>query len=50
MHSGMDFAIMTGGDVAPMGREGVSAIHKLFDWSHTSRRGYFKSVGFDFLK
>lgn len=39
MHSGMDFAIMTGGDVAPMGREGVSAIHKLFDWSSTSRRG-----------
>lgn len=39
MHSGMDFAIMTGGDVAPMGREGVSAIHKLFDWSQTSRRG-----------
>lgn len=39
MHSGMDFAIMTGGDVAPMGRDGVSAIHKLFDWSSTSRRG-----------
>ena len=39
MHSGMDFAIMTGGDVAPMGRDGVSAIHKLFDWSQTSRRG-----------
>jgi len=30
---------MTGGDVAPMGRDGVSAIHKLFDWSSTSRRG-----------
>ena len=39
MHSGMDYAIMTGGDVAPMGREGVSAIHKLFDWSQTSRHG-----------
>ena len=39
MHSGMDYAIMTGGDVAPMGRDGVSAIHKLFDWSSTSRRG-----------
>ena len=39
MHSGMDYAIMTGGDVAPMGREGVSAIHKLFDWSNTNRRG-----------
>ncbi len=39
VHSGMDFAIMTGGDVAPMGREGVSAMHKLFDWASTSRRG-----------
>ena len=39
LHSGMDFAIMTGGDVAPMGREGVSAMHKLFDWASTSRRG-----------
>ena len=38
-HSGMDYAILTGGDVAPMGREGVSAIHKVFDWSQTSRRG-----------
>ncbi|KAF7239295.1 ATPase family AAA domain-containing protein 3 [Varanus komodoensis] len=39
MHSGMDYAIMTGGDVAPMGREGVTAMHKLFDWANTSRRG-----------
>uniref|UniRef100_T1ISF4 AAA+ ATPase domain-containing protein n=1 Tax=Strigamia maritima TaxID=126957 RepID=T1ISF4_STRMM len=39
MHSGMDYAIMTGGDVAPMAREGVTAMHKLFDWASTSRRG-----------
>ncbi|XP_073828464.1 ATPase family AAA domain containing bor [Musca autumnalis] len=38
-HSGMDYAIMTGGDVAPMGKEAVTAIHKVFDWSQTSRRG-----------
>lgn len=38
-HSGMDYAIMTGGDVAPMGQDGVTAIHKVFDWSNTSRRG-----------
>ena len=36
----MDYAIMTGGDVAPMGKEGVSAMHKVFDWAQTSRRGY----------
>ncbi|XP_069774896.1 ATPase family AAA domain containing 3 isoform X2 [Narcine bancroftii] len=39
VHSGMDYAIMTGGDVAPMGREGVTAMHKVFDWASTSRRG-----------
>nr|XP_020637658.1 ATPase family AAA domain-containing protein 3A [Pogona vitticeps] len=39
LHSSMDYAIMTGGDVAPMGREGVTAMHKVFDWANTSRRG-----------
>ncbi|XP_067126521.1 ATPase family AAA domain-containing protein 3-B [Centruroides vittatus] len=39
IHSGMDFAVMSGGDVAPMGREGVTAIHKMFDWASSSRRG-----------
>ncbi|KAJ8412184.1 hypothetical protein AAFF_G00144510 [Aldrovandia affinis] len=39
MHSGMDYAIMTGGDVSPMGRDGVTAMHKVFDWANTSRRG-----------
>ncbi|KAI1301422.1 ATPase family AAA domain-containing protein 3-A [Halotydeus destructor] len=38
-HSGMDFAILSGGDVAPMGRDGVTAIHKVFQWANTSRRG-----------
>ncbi len=46
----MDYAILTGGDVAPMGREGVSAIHKVFDWSQTSRKGYlFNDWSFIFL-
>ncbi|CAG06848.1 unnamed protein product, partial [Tetraodon nigroviridis] len=39
VHSGMDYAIMTGGDVAPMGRDGVTAMHKVFDWANTSRHG-----------
>ncbi|XP_065656130.1 ATPase family AAA domain-containing protein 3 isoform X2 [Hydra vulgaris] len=38
-HSGLDYAILTGGDVAPMGRDGVTAMHKVFDWASTSRRG-----------
>ena len=39
MHGGMDYAVMTGGDVAPMGRDGVTAMHKVFDWANTSRKG-----------
>lgn len=38
-HSGLEYAILTGGDVAPLGREGVTEIHKLFDWASHSRRG-----------
>lgn len=37
--SKMDYAIMTGGDVAPLGRDAVTEIHKLFDWSASSSRG-----------
>lgn len=35
----MDYAILTGGDISPLGREAVNELHKLFDWSITSRRG-----------
>lgn len=38
-HSGLDYAILTGGDVAPLGRDAVTELHKLFDWARTSRRG-----------
>ncbi|CAI5442996.1 unnamed protein product [Caenorhabditis angaria] len=38
-HSGLDYAILTGGDIAPLGRDGVSAIHKVFDWASKSRKG-----------
>lgn len=38
----MDFAILTGGDIAPMGREGVTAIHKVFDWANSSRKGILR--------
>ncbi|KAA3674474.1 ATPase family AAA domain-containing protein 3A/B [Paragonimus westermani] len=38
-HSGMDYAILTGGDIAPMGNEGVTAVHKVFDWANTSKKG-----------
>lgn len=38
-HSGLDYAILTGGDVAPLGRSAVTEIHKLFDWAAYSRKG-----------
>ncbi|XP_025081968.1 ATPase family AAA domain-containing protein 3-like [Pomacea canaliculata] len=38
-HCGMDYAIMTGGDVVPLGETAVTAIHKVFDWAQTSRKG-----------
>eukprot|EP00956_Cyclotella_meneghiniana_P016696 scaffold26575_cov72-Cyclotella_meneghiniana.AAC.3 len=38
-HSGLEFAILTGGDIAPLGRDAVTEIHKLFDWAKTSRKG-----------
>lgn len=30
---------MTGGDIAPLGRDAVTELHKLFDWAATSRKG-----------
>jgi len=38
-YSGMEYAILTGGDVAPLGRDAVTEIHKVFEWANTSRRG-----------
>lgn len=38
-HSGLDYAVMTGGDVAPLGHDGVSAMHKVFDWAEHTRKG-----------
>lgn len=35
----MDYAILTGGDIAPMGKDGVTAVHKVFDWANSSRKG-----------
>lgn len=38
-HSGMEYAILTGGDVAPLGRDAVTEMHKVFEWAETSKRG-----------
>ena len=37
--AGMDYAIMSGGDVAPLGSSAVSQLHEMFDWAQGSRKG-----------
>ncbi|KAF2309255.1 hypothetical protein GH714_001392 [Hevea brasiliensis] len=36
--SGLDYALMTGGDVATLGSQAVTKIHQLFDWAKKSKR------------
>jgi len=38
-HSGLEYAILTGGDVAPLGRDAVTEIHKVFNWAEASKKG-----------
>lgn len=38
-HSGLDYAILTGGDLSPLGDEAVTELHKLFDWAENSGKG-----------
>ena len=35
----MDYAIMSGGDVAPLGEDAVNQLHGLFQWAMKSRKG-----------
>ncbi|VVB10030.1 unnamed protein product [Arabis nemorensis] len=37
--SGLDYAMMTGGDVAPLGSQAVTKIHDIFDWAKKSNKG-----------
>jgi len=37
--SGLHYAIMTGGDVAPLGRDAVTEMHKMFEWSNATSGG-----------
>lgn len=38
VHSGMDCAIMSGGDVGPLGKDAVTELHGLFRWAAKSQR------------
>lgn len=37
--SGLDYAIMSGGDVGPLGQDAVSEMNKLFAWANNSKKG-----------
>ncbi len=37
--SGMDYAILSGGDVGPLGEDAVPQLHALFHWANRSMRG-----------
>ena len=36
---GMEYALMSGGDVGPLGCDAVTQIHNLFRWAHFCRKG-----------
>lgn len=36
---GMDYALMSGGDIGPLGPEAVTQLHNLFMWAKVSRNG-----------
>jgi len=37
--SGLDYAIMSGGDVGPLGKDAVQELNKLFAWANGSKKG-----------
>jgi len=37
--SGLDYAIMSGGDVGPLGKDAVEEVNKLFSWANQSKKG-----------
>eukprot|EP00045_Choanoeca_perplexa_P002346 m.24014 g.24014 ORF g.24014 m.24014 type:complete len:575 (-) comp11464_c0_seq1:124-1848(-) len=37
--SGLEYAVLAGGDVGPLGTDAVTEIHKVFDWAETSKKG-----------
>jgi ATPase family AAA domain-containing protein 3A/B len=36
---GIDYAMMSGGDVSPLGSDAVTQIHQLFNWAAKSPKG-----------
>lgn len=36
---GLDYAVMSGGDLGPLGKDGPNELHKLFAWAGRSKKG-----------
>merc|ERR1739848_195827 len=39
IHSNMDYAIISGGDIAPLGGQAVTEIHSLWNWAESRDKG-----------
>lgn len=37
--SGLDYAVIAGGDVGPLGPDAVTELHRVFDWGASSKKG-----------
>lgn len=37
--SGLEYAMLAGGDVGPLGSAAVTELHRVFDWAESSRKG-----------
>ena len=38
--SGMDYALMSGGDVGPLGKDAVTELHALFRWAQVRKDAF----------
>lgn len=47
--SGLDYAVLTGADVAPLGTLAVHELHKIFDWAEASTNGIIYILTFRFI-
>lgn len=39
MKSGLEYAVMVGSDIAPLGSQAVYELNKLFDWAENNSKG-----------
>lgn len=37
--SGLEYAVLAGGDIAPLGKDAVTELHNVFDWAESSNKG-----------